>query len=242
MNGAVIRWKGNAEYGALTPLVFVVLMLVARVASAQPGAVDTSFNPGIGLGNNLYSNVRCFAELADGKLLFGGAFTTYNGSGRPFLARVVSSGELDFSFSPGLNSSVECIVRQADGKILIGGDFTSVAGTPRARIARLNDDGTLDETFDPGLGADRTVSSVVLQSDGKLVVGGAFTNFNGTDCGGIVRLNTDGALDSSFNVVVEPINWLGQSGNRDPACQERRSTQCRRQPGRVVRTCPLDEW
>ena len=208
----MIRGQSNGGLRVRASLLFVVLVLVARLASGQPGAVDMSFDPGSGIGNNLYANVRCFAELPDGKLLIGGVFTTYNGSARPYLGRVFPNGDLDFSFNPVLDSSVECIARQPDGQILIGGDFSSVAGMPRSRIARLNDDGTLDTTFHPGLGANSTVSSMVLQPDGKLVAGGPFTNFDGTVCRGIVRLNSTGTIDSSFSVDVEPVNWLGQSG------------------------------
>src|SRR5262245_43167949 len=103
MDNAVIHGKSNTGLRVLASLPFVGLVVVAHLASGQPGAVDMSFNPGSGLGNNL-SSVRCFAELPDGKLLFGGAFHTYNGSARPALSRVFPNGELDFSFNPGLNA------------------------------------------------------------------------------------------------------------------------------------------
>jgi hypothetical protein len=63
----------------------------------------------------------------------------------------------------------------------------------------LNIDGSLDMTFDPGSGFNNPVFSVVQQSDGEILVGGAFRQYNGASVGGIVRLNLDGSLDTTFN-------------------------------------------
>src|SRR4030095_3350241 len=72
-------------------------------------------------------------------------------------------------------------------------------GTERNGAARLNTDGTLDQFFLAGVtGANAPVHALALQSDGKIVIGGAFTNFNGTERNGIARLNANGAVDSSF--------------------------------------------
>ncbi len=47
-------------------------------------------------------------------------------------------------------------------------------------------------------GADRPVSSVVPQSDGKVLISGEFRGVNGVVRNGIGRLNADGSLDTSF--------------------------------------------
>ena len=88
---------------------------------------------------------------------------------------------------------------QADGKIVLGGDFTMVNGTPRNRIARLNADGSLESTatFNPGTGVNGIVSSVAVQADGKVVLGGVFTTVNGTARSRIARLNPNGSLEST---------------------------------------------
>lgn len=88
---------------------------------------------------------------------------------------------------------------QPDGKILIAGNFTGFNTIPLERVARLNADGSLDETFDTESGANDRIYSVVLQSDGKILAGGRFTAFKGTDRKGIARLNSDGTLDTSFD-------------------------------------------
>ncbi len=87
---------------------------------------------------------------------------------------------------------------QADGKVLISGFFfTTVGGQTRNRIARLNTNGTLDSAFNPN--ANERVRAIVVQADGKILIGGAFTSVGGLSRNGIARLNTDGTLESTFN-------------------------------------------
>jgi uncharacterized delta-60 repeat protein len=91
------------------------------------------------------------------------------------------------------------MVVQPDGKLIIGGFFSTVRGLVRHGIARLNADGSGDRSFAPGTGADNYVAAVALQPDGKLLIGGAFTNLNGISRPGIARLNGNGSLDFGFD-------------------------------------------
>lgn len=111
-------------------------------------------------------------------------------------------GSVDLIFNPGTgaNNSVLKTAIQNDGKIIIVGEFTTYNGVSRSKIARLNTDGSLDTSFDPGLGANSRILTVAIQSDGKILISGYFTNYNGTNINRIARLNADGTLDSSFNV------------------------------------------
>ncbi len=59
--------------------------------------------------------------------------------------------------------------------------------------------GELDTSFDPGDGADNTINCIAVQSDGKILIAGEFTTYNGTPRNRIARLNADGTLDESFN-------------------------------------------
>lgn len=168
------------------------------------GSLDTGFDPGLGVGDLTdYRWLYSIAVQGDGKILIGGSFNTYNGTIRNNIARLNDNGSLDTSFISdfGSVSVVHCIAIQNDGKILIGGQFTVYDGTARARIARLNADGSLDTTFNPGTGATGglIVESIALQTDGKIIIGGGFTTYNGTTRNGIARLNSDGSLDTSFN-------------------------------------------
>src|SRR6202000_2029622 len=55
-----------------------------------------------------------------------------------------------------------------------------------------------DTTFNPGTGASDSIRAVTIQPDGGILVGGLFTNFNGVVCNHIVRLNSNGSVDSTF--------------------------------------------
>ncbi len=113
-----------------------------------------------------------------------------------------TDGTIDLNFNIGIgpNSTVRSISMQSDNKIVIGGDFTSYNVINRNYVARLNSDGTLDATFASGLGANNSVRTTTFQSDGKIIIGGDFTSFNGVVRSNIAMLNPDGLLDSIFNM------------------------------------------
>ncbi|RAR46229.1 MopE-related protein, partial [Flavobacterium lacus] len=183
---------------------YLCFLFITGILFAQPGTIDLSFNPddvGFGNGDGPNSTVRTTAIQSDGKIIIGGRFTSFNGTLRNRIARLNTDGSLDTTFNPGTgaNDEILTIVLQSDGKIIIGGGFTSFNGTIRSRIARLNLDGSLDTTFNPGTGVDNDIFSIVLQSDGQIIIGGDFISFNGTSRSRIARLNTDGSLDTSFN-------------------------------------------
>ena len=160
------------------------------------GSVDTSFGTGYGANGTIKSIVL----QPDGKVLIAGFFTSYDGVTRYKIARLHADGSLDTSFATGaIDGSIDVITLQPDGKMLIGGGFTAYNNTIRNRIARLNADGTLDMSFNPGTGADGYVLSIVVQSDGKVLIGGDFYTFNGVVHNNIVRLDADGSVDSGFN-------------------------------------------
>ncbi len=178
-------------------------------------------NSGLGTGRNIAhfasgnkreefnKNVSCSSIVHDiaaqGELgiILAGNFTECNGSIVNRIARLTPKGSLDSSFNvgSGFDKIVRTVSIQTDRKIIIGGDFSNYNGTPRTKIARLNVDGTLDPSFAPeGVGFDGLVKDVSLQDDGKIIVGGDFTNYNGISKKYIARLNSDGTLDTSFNI------------------------------------------
>jgi uncharacterized delta-60 repeat protein len=61
---------------------------------------------------------------------------------------------------------------------------------------------SMDTNFDTGTGADRTIRCMALQQDGKILVAGLFTNFNGAAAEKIARLNPDGSVDPAFTPHV----------------------------------------
>ena len=70
----------------------------------------------------------------------------------------------------------------------------------RNRIARLTTSGAFDATFSMGTGFNSTVNSLILQLDGKILVAGAFTSYNGTTRNRVVRINTNGTTDATFSI------------------------------------------
>jgi uncharacterized delta-60 repeat protein len=115
-------------------------------------------------------------------------------------ARLNADGSLDTTFNPALTApgTVTVMALQSDGKIIVFGNFSKMNGVARSRLARLNADGTTDMSFDPGSGFNNQVNSIVIQSDGKILVGGNFTNYNGVARANLARLNADGSLDNGF--------------------------------------------
>ncbi|HYY97436.1 MAG TPA: DUF4214 domain-containing protein, partial [Pyrinomonadaceae bacterium] len=105
---------------------------------------------------------------------------------------------------------VNAVALQSDGKVLVGGDFASFNGAARNRIVRLNADGSVDTSFDPGAGADSAVAEIVVQPDGKILVGGAFTHFGGAARNYFARLNADGSLDTSFDIGSGPNGFVSE--------------------------------
>src|SRR3990172_3061964 len=160
------------------------------------------------VGANLVFRAAVFQ--VNGKILIGGNFTQYNGTGRNYIARINTDGSLDATFDPGTgaNSAVAEICIQTDDQILIGGYFTQYNGTGRNRIARINTDGSLDATFDPGTGANGTIMAIAIQTDGKIIIGGWFTQYNGTGRNYIARINTDGSLDATFDPGTGANAWV----------------------------------
>ena len=115
------------------------------------------------------------------------------GTNRLGLARLNANGSLDGSFNPGpgvFGSYVESLALQPDGKVLVAEGYF---------IRRLNSNGSLDASFGTGVGGFGQVESSVVQSDGKVLIGGLFATINGTNRNNIARLNANGSLDSSFN-------------------------------------------
>jgi uncharacterized delta-60 repeat protein len=182
------------------------------------GGLDTDFL----IGSGADSTVSIVKIQPNGKFLVGGNFTSFNGMPANMLIRLNSDGTSDPTFQTGSGFSsslssnwspgmVKAIAMQPDGKIYVGGFFDEFNGIPVTNLVRLNADGTLDASFDAGASTDKTIHCMVLQPDGKLLIGGDFFSYGGS--GGIIhpflaRVNTDGSADSLFinNIQFGPIN------------------------------------
>lgn len=163
------------------------------------GARDTNF-PNATVGSPITSIVL----QPDGKFIVGGGFTAILGQSRWCVARVLTNGVVDSTFNPGVGSNpgdVNAVTLQRDGKIIIAGSFTLVGGQARTNIARLNEDGSLDAGFSStikGSGVNSMILTLALQTDGKVWVGGAFTNAGGAPRTNLCRLLADGTPEIGF--------------------------------------------
>jgi len=152
------------------------------------GGLDTNFVPSSAFGTNSPS-VNAVVLQADGKVLLGGSFTGAVGTN---LFRLNTNGCVDMSFATATDYAVNSVLVQTNGSVVIGGFFTTVGGAPRSGLARLGATAVLDG-FNPILtGAFSAVYALALQTDGKILIGGSFTNVNGTSTTNLARLNADG--------------------------------------------------
>ncbi|MBE0641529.1 MAG: T9SS type A sorting domain-containing protein [Bacteroidales bacterium] len=166
------------------------------VVLQSDGSIDTSFL----LPAASFVNVSTSAVLPGNKILLAGNFTTYQGMPAGRIIQLNADGSIDTSFQPGqgLSGLAHTLTIQPDGRILVGGAFSQAAGQPRSRIARLMPDGSLDTSFNPGAGANGGVRIISLQADGKILIGGDFSTYDGVAVNRIARLLPDGSLDTTF--------------------------------------------
>ena len=178
-----------------------------------------------------FPTVHAMALQSDGKVIIAGIFTKIAGTARRAIARLNQDGSVDGSFVPDASfnpppsgqgsaysaDQVLSLAVQSDGKLIVGGEFRD-AGTLQElnSITRLNSDGSLDPSFNPGgLGTlytgstfftaiAPTVNAILLQPDGKIILGGEFVGYNGVSTNFMTRLNSDGTLDTSFTVGTGP--------------------------------------
>lgn len=168
------------------------------------GTVDSGFSVGTGFDNT----VTTIAPATDGSgdIFVGGYFTRYNGTESNRIIRLNGDGTVDSSFAvgAGFDIIVLSIVPSDDssGDIYVGGAFTSYNGAGSNRIIRLNSNGTVDSGFAVGSGFDASVLTMALAADGSgdIYLGGTFSSYNGTDSNHIIRLNSDGTVDSGFAI------------------------------------------
>lgn len=173
------------------------------------GNLDSNFRDGTNSLSGADNVVRVVTVQSDGKALIGGDFSSVNGLYYPSpIARLNADGTVDNSFRNNLTTSVgsvRSIAIQSDDKLLVGGN----------RIVRLNGNGTPDSNFRVELTrASSDVSgpfafSIGVQSDGKVLFGGAFARVNGIGYNQVARLNADGTSDTEFrNGVLEADNVI----------------------------------
>lgn len=160
----------------------------------KDGTVDKSFNPGTGFDGV----VRSLALLGNGKILAGGNFTTYAGNSAYGIALINPDGTFSGALpAPDVNA-VRWVGTSPEG-LYVAGSFNHIAGVPCRCFARIKMDGTLDTAFNTTNGANGDVNSGAVQPDGKIIIAGNFTSYNGVARNRLARINKDGTLDTTFD-------------------------------------------
>jgi uncharacterized delta-60 repeat protein len=202
INRIVIQSDGKIIIGGTFTTFNGITTARRLVRLNTDGTLDTAFSTNLAIGPG--SDVRSLAIQSDGKIIVVGAFTSFNGATRNRIIRLNTDGTPDTAFNTNTgtaaNNTVIAIAIQSDGKIVIGGDFTTFNGTTVNRIARLNSDGTRDTDFttNTGTGVSNPITTITIQSDDKILIGGSFTAFNLAGASRFARLNADGTLDTAF--------------------------------------------
>jgi uncharacterized delta-60 repeat protein len=219
-------------YGAFK-IIFVFLLLFSAntiahaqcvPASTAAGALDTCFGGSGSVGTNVSmgrDTANAVLVQPDGKIVVAGTVgvNESNGTGADFgVVRYNTDGSLDTTFDGdgkvrtnfgGIrNDYATAIALQADGKIVVAGYSDSGGGRADFAVVRYNSDGSLDTTFDGdgkvltdvGSDTDDKIHAILIQPDGKIfAVGGIFTAGSDPAGGVIVRYNSNGSLDTSFD-------------------------------------------
>jgi uncharacterized delta-60 repeat protein len=148
------------------------------------------------------------AVQPNGQTIVVGSFDTYDQFGMPCLARTTTTGFLDQSFNPGTGPNggmfgnsvvVSCVALTTNNEVVIGGNFSAYGTASSSGIALVQTTGALDTGFQTGSGFDDQVNAIALQPDGRILVGGNFTSYNGVPRNYLARLNPNGSLDTSFD-------------------------------------------
>ena len=196
-DGKILIGGGFSTYGGV---------VTGPLARLNPdGTLDAAFSRYASLGIN--GQVTAIALQADGKILVGG--TVLAGAGIGKLVRLYANGTVDsgFNIGYGADGPVQAVLVQPDGKIVVGGSFLGIDGRSMAGLTRLNANGSPDSGFNvSGSGTSRflPVLSLALQPDGKLLVGGHFTTYNGAAVAQPMRLRADGTPDATFQSTIGP--------------------------------------
>jgi uncharacterized delta-60 repeat protein len=157
-------------------------------------------------GNGADAAVNALLLEPDGRIVFAGAFSKYNSTNRSRIAAINSDGTLASSFNPGggFDGDVFALARQPDGKIIVGGAFLTFNGQNQPYVARLLPNGLLDPSFDSAPQLNARVFALAVQRDGKILIGGEFTNSSGVAVSRLMRLESNGAPDAQFVVGAGP--------------------------------------
>lgn len=203
-HGHPTSWRWSAAWSCLLAL--------GLNTAAQEGAVDASFQ-----SPAFDAPVPLIAAEAGGNVLC----ISVTNSSRYSLVRLTSTGSADPGFNPGDGpevitppvdvgtthipgatnpATINALLPLPNGQCIVGGTFNHFNKVARKLLVRLNQDGSVDPSFNAADGfVGNAVNCIVPGKSGQLYAGGKFSKFGASPRNiGLVRLNEDGSLDSSF--------------------------------------------
>jgi len=225
--GAIYEIVTQADGKLLVSGTFLTVGGTPRPGTARyntNGTLDTSYT-------GVLRNVYALGLANDGKIYAGGNFPISGGNPNQNLARLMPYGSIDPTFVGTANAPVRDLIVQPNGKVIIGGEFTNYYSNPVGRLARVNPNGSFDPTFNTGAGASGNIYALEKQADGKLLVGGQFSDFDGTEKFSLVRLKNvnpsvpfdfDGDTKSDLSIFRSNVGewWYQRSSDAQVAAAQ----------------------
>lgn len=176
--------------------IFTNVRNIAKVHA--DGTLDETFNRD---NTGLNGFVNGAIQLTDGRLVVVGGFTNYNGRPVNNIVCIKPDGEVDETFTAGggANREIQSITfNKNTGKIAIAGNFNTYRGTAVKGVVLLNEEGQVDTNFQLGNLEGGTPSYAYSLTNGKVLITGAFTKYNGVDRG-LLILEPDGTAKQEYN-------------------------------------------
>lgn len=159
---------------------------------------------------NTSTQINAILHLPDGRTLIGSTASSAGGgvldsngtlqsSG---LVLVSPNGQISSTAAGGFARQVNVVLPMPGGKYLVAGNFSTINGGNARNAVRLNADFSRDNTFTvPETNA--IFDAAHIDAQGRVYVGGFFNNYSGqSGYNHLIRFNTDGTLDTSFNAVI----------------------------------------
>ena len=182
----------------ISPVVLLPLCLAADLRAA--GELDTSFNP------NANGEIKAVAVASDGKIMVGGAFALFGSTERPRVARLLSTGQVDSTFSPPTaGATVQTLAVLGDGNVAVAAPYFQ-----RPSVCRLKPNGSLDTGFEVRL-SDGEVRAMAVDVDANLLLGGNFNMSSGSERRAYAVVEPSGVVKGkyySFLAAGKSVNTL----------------------------------
>jgi len=257
----VVRERTTTSHSSLWHLALAAITAwlgMSASTQAAPGDLDTGYGSSGYYVATAVDEAHASLVQPDNKLVLAGRCAPRSGAWAFCASRLTTTGVLDTSFglqptpvgrilivagdANSVDEKVASVARQPDGRIILGGSCT-VGGNSQWCLVRLNTNGSVDSTFGTagrvyipaasGLNSTGpvTLATVRTQPDGKIVLGGSWKLSVSTQTLGVMRLNANGSLDTTFGA---PDGYVALTLGLQPAGEFRVNAVSVRSDRRIV--------